>query len=55
MQVALGLSMITENNILHDETRIFQHLITGQERIQNNKIIATYVLVAINNSKWKRK
>ena len=47
MQVTSGLSIITENNILHNETRFFQQLITRQQRIQNKKIMATYDLVAI--------
>ena len=33
-----GLSIITENNILHNDTRFFQQLITRQQRIQNKKI-----------------
>ena len=45
MQVASGLSIITKNNILNNETRIFQQLITRQERIQNKNMIATYELV----------
>ena len=55
MQVASGLSIITKNNILNNETRFFQQLTTQQERIQNKKIMTTYQLVAIINSKWKKK
>ena len=55
MQVKSGLSIVTEDNILHNETRFSQQLITRQQRIQNKKIMATYELVAIINSKWKRK
>ena len=55
MQVTSGFSIITENIILHNVTRFFQQLITRQQRIQNKKIMATYDLLAIINSKWKKK
>ena len=55
MQVASGLSIITKNNILHNQTRLFQQVTTRQERMQNKKILTTYRLVAIINSKWKKK
>ena len=55
MQIASGLSIITKNNILHNEARFFSQLTTRQERIQNKKIMTTYQLVAIINSKWKKR
>ena len=55
MQVASGLSIITKNNILHNQTRLFQQLTTRQERIQKKKVMTTYQLVAVINCKWKKK